>query len=350
VRIRHVFADSPASKAGIEVDDVVIACNEKPVGDAGELLDVVSRIRPDEKVTVTFKRGDDEQTANVKIGSIPSTIAGELKDVLIPPPNVDFGDDPDAKKEGEEAGEQADDKDPEPEDAEATETSDAAADKAEGTEPPVADKSSLPKTGRFTEELEAHKHNFWAYVPDDYNPAYGYSLMVCVHPPGDTMEAIFMDSWKPVCDRRGIILVGPKAEKPSGFSLNEAEFVVDCVKLMMERYNVDPARVALHGYGQGGDYCWHLAFKEREIFRGVQVTAAGLRTPPPDNRPDFRLQVHMLCSLKDRVNRIVQGTMAGLKRFKYPVTFTELLTTEREYPAMDYIEEAGRWIDSLDRI
>jgi serine protease Do len=328
VRVRHVYNESPAAKSGIETGDTIVACNKTKVTSAAELLDLVSRIRPGQKASISVKRGDSVDDHDVELSSIPVTIAGELMGVLIPPPNVKFDDVEESKQDPD--------------------TQDTAAETEANEE--NSSKEQPQETGRITGELEAHKHSFWAYVPDDYNPAWGYSLMICIHPSGDSMEATFMENWKAICDRRGIILLGPKAEKPAGWSLNESEFVHDCVQLMTERYSIDPARVTLHGYGNGGDFCWHLAFKYRDIFRGVQVIAAGLRKPPPENRPEFRLQTHLICGEKDRVIRLVKLTFSNLKRIKYPVTFSELPFQERDYPSNDNIEEAGRWVDSLDRI
>ena len=70
-----------------------------------------------------------------------------------------------------------------------------------------------PKTGRFTDDLAGHDHSYWAYVPEGYNPAVAYGMMVWIHPGGDTMEATMIKQWASVCERRGIILVGPKADQ-----------------------------------------------------------------------------------------------------------------------------------------
>lgn len=331
VRIRYVYPDSPAFKAGLQVGDLVVACNKTAVADATALLDLISRIRPDEPVSISVKRGEEAQDYDIKLASISDVIPGELKEVLVPPANVNFDDDDQSEDEVEDGSGEP-----------------AASDPQDGSV--VATAAKPLKTGRITEKLEAHNHSFWAYVPDDYNPAWDYSLVVCLHPSGDSMEATFIDSWKSICDRRGIILLGPKAEKPSGWNLSEAEFVHDCVQLMTERYNVAPARVSLHGYANGGGFAWYLAFKYRELFRGVQVIAAGLRTPPPENRPEYRLLSHLICGEKDVASRLVKLTNTNLRLIKYPVTFSELIGQEREYPSDEAIEEAARWIDSLDRI
>ncbi|GIS58724.1 MAG: hypothetical protein CM1200mP2_09490 [Planctomycetaceae bacterium] len=60
--------------------------------------------------------------------------------------------------------------------------------------------ADLPKTGRFNQDLEGHDHSFWAYVPETYNPAHGYGLVVWIHPGSDTMEADIHDLWKPICE------------------------------------------------------------------------------------------------------------------------------------------------------
>ena len=102
------------------------------------------------------------------------------------------------------------------------------------------------KTGLVNVDLEAHKHSYWAYVPQDYNPDYQYGLVVWLHPGGDTMEATIAQDWRTLCESRGLILLAPKADKVAGWNPGEAEFVHDAVLDLQSRYQIDPARICLH--------------------------------------------------------------------------------------------------------
>ena len=338
VEIRMVYPESPAEIAGLKAGDVITGCSEKAVRDSQQLLDLVSRIRPEQTTTIEYSRAKKSQTVDVKLAAVLETIP-DVKATLIPPADVDFDavTNKASKEKTEDSGEKP------------GESSDEKNDNKK-TEPAKAAAVAKAKTGRLNESLPDGSREFWAYVPQDYNPAWEYGLMVWLHPGGDTMEAKILKEWKSICERRGIILLAPKSRQPNGWSADEGQSVVECVKWIQERYSVDPSRVYLHGYQDGGSFAWYLGFKHREIFRGVQAIAAGLRQRPPENRPDFRQQFHLICGERDRVFPLVRATYNGLKRLKFPATLSAAAGQERKYPTTDQIEEAGRWADSLDRI
>jgi len=268
---------------------------------ADQMWELISAERPDAEVSVTIVRGETEQTLTVKLGTVIDEIPLELLDSFIPPP-----DEKDIDKD-------------------------------------------LPK-GLVTVPMEAHNHEYWAYIPEDYNPNYEYGLVVWIHPGGDTMEASIAQDWQRFCERRGLIMIGPKAAKLSGFNPNEAEFVKDAVEDIQSRYNIDSSRVALHSYDKSGAFAYHLAFKYREVFRAVAVVAEPLRRPPPDNDPEYRLQFLLVCGDKDPIHEQVEATSKGLKTRKFPVTFLSLAGRDHSYPPATTLEEISIWLDTLDRL
>jgi len=144
--------------------------------------------------------------------------------------------------------------------------------------------------------------------------------------------------------------VAPKAEKLSGFEPGEAGFVKAAVEDVMEQYSVDPARVYLHGFSTGGSFAYQLAFKYRELFRGLAAAASTMRTRPSENKPNVRLQFHFVCGDKDNSYRAVKAAADALLRMKFPVSFTTIPDRDHKYPPPEEIEEMGRWADCLDRI
>lgn len=300
VVVRGLLPGSPVTQAGVLPGDRIIKLGTSAVTDAASLLDGVSRHRVEDVIRLTVLRNNQEQTVEARLGSIPDTVPALLEASTIPAP-----------------------------------------------QPVPAD---LPRTGRFSEPLVGHEHNYWAYVPETYNPDHNYGLIVWIHPGGDTMEADMYDLWKPICDERGLILVGPRAAKVTGWSLNEAGFVEALVKEVQEHYHVDSSRIVLHSYSDGARFAYHLAFKFRELFRGVAGASEPVRIPSPENRPEFRLQFHLSCGDRDNLYRLVQQSRGRLKAMKFPVRFMTAAGEAHAYPPVPIVDDIGRWIDLLDRI
>lgn len=300
--VRLVYTDSPAAEAGLKPHDVIVSFQNQPVATANELWELLSRERPGNKVSLTYRRGNAEKEVKLALGSPSQEIPFDLTDSFIPPPE---------NKEEAHKG---------------------------------------LKVGLVQGELAAHNHSYWAYVPDDYNPAYGYSLVVWLHPGGDTMEASIARDWQTVCETYGIILLAPKAEKISGWDLNEAEFVHDAVEEIRGKYNIDPARICLHGYGSSSPFAFNLAFKYRDLFKGIAVIGGVLRQPPPDNSPEFRQQLLLICGTKDKSFQLAKRTATGLQKMKYPVTFIKIEGRDDRYPPAEEVRDIAIWVDTLDRL
>jgi serine protease Do len=301
VGVRFVIPESPAALAGIERGQRILKLNDHEVNTPAALLDLVSRLRPLDRarLVVHEERGDKE--IELTLASLPASVPLELR----PSPTV-------------------------------------------AREKELANKDL--KVGRFTEKMPAHEHEYWAYVPEDYNPDFKYGLLVWLHPGGDTMEAGILKAWQTLCDERGLILLAPKAGQIGGWIPDESEFVKDTVELFLEKYSIDRSRVVLHTYGGSGPFTYQLAFKHRQIFKGISTVAAPLLAPPPDNEPDFRLQFHLLCGDNDPQVRGVIMSARGLGELKFPVVNRTVEGLGHKYPPAEYVSEIAIWIDSLDRI
>ena len=324
VGVRHVFAESPAAKAGIVAKDRIVKFAGQDIADANALRDAVSRIRPKQKADVAWLHEGAEKTASIELASLPNDVVKSLPSVLIPP------------------GEKTDDAAEEKKDA-----------KADAKKPEDADAKKPPagvRRGWFSENAPNGEHSYFAYVPDEYNAKHRYALMVWIHPAEDTMEAALKAQWKAICDQRGIILLGPKSAKLGEWSLDEAEFVKDTADQFVERFAIDPSRVFIHSFSTGGTFAWHVNFKYRETFRGAAISGQPLKERPPENSPSYRQQFHLTCGSKDPLFPQVQATAKGLQAFKYPCSFTKEEGRDAKYPAGEQVQEIARWADSLDRI
>ncbi len=314
VGIRFVFPDSPAEKAGLGRGDRVVKYNGADVADTRALTDMVGRGRPGDTVKLTCLQAGKQAVLEITLTTLPETIVGELSAEVIEKP-----------------------------------TEKAAADQA--AEKPAGEKPAEPaKTGRFTDDLAGHDHSYWAYVPEGYNPAAAYGLMVWIHPGGDTMEATMIKQWAAICERRGIILVGPKADQVARWVPGEAKFIEGLVAHMREKYTIDPQRIFVHSHGSGGPMACLLATRHHEIFRGLMLAGAPLQGQVGDNEPEFRQQFFFVCGEDDKALAAVKKTVELLRKLKFPTSFTTVKGLGAKYPADPEVDEIGRWADCLDRI
>lgn len=239
--VRYVYPESPASRAGIERGDQITALGGVAITQADAMADQVSRLRPGDKLAVTIKRGEETRELSITSGTTP---------VIVP---VDIRPSPQPPREQE-----------------------------------LADPNL--KLGRFTAKSDAHDHEYWAFVPDDYNPDFEYSLLVWLHPPGDTMEAAMLKAWQTHCEEWGIVLLAPKAKNLAGWTPDEGEFVKDLTEQFQQQYRIDKTRTVLHTHGGTGMFAFGLTFKHRTLYRALIGSAISLPSPPPDNEPESRQQ------------------------------------------------------------
>jgi serine protease Do len=321
VGIHWVYPDSPAAKIGLKPRDRIVKFRDTAITSAAQLIDQVSRVRPTEKAAIVINRDGKEQTLEATLVGYPADLPKDLPTSVIEAVAEDDTKRADAKDEKKK---------------------DDASKKAD---------SDKPRTGRFAEEVADSKNAWWAFVPESYNPAYAYSLLVWLHPPGDTLEATVYDLWKSEAERRGIILLGLKAANiGAGWQANEADFVHETVVAFQKKYSIDAGRVVLHGYDKSGPFATHLAFKHRDVFHGLILAASIIGERPPENLPEYRLQFQLICGSKDPAHAFAERNANSLRGIKYPANFTSLPDLEHRYPNASGVDAMARWIDSLDRL
>lgn len=302
--IRYVIPESPAAIAGLARGERIVRFNGLELATPAALLDLVSRQRPGEKVTLSVVAAEgtaDPRDVEVTLRSIPPTVPLELRPAPMAP-----------------------------------------------REKELADKALA--LGHFNEKMPAHEHEYWAYVPQDYNPDYKYGLVVWLHPAGDTMEASMIKAWQTLCDERGLILLALKAGQIAGWTPDESEFIHDAVEEFEKKYSIDKSRIVLHAFGNSGAIAYQTAFKHREMFKGLATIAAPLPAPPPDNEPEFRLQFYLASGDNDPLHRAVAGSVKGLRDMKYPVVQATIADGSHKYPPAEIVQEIAVWVDALDRI
>ena len=73
VDVKRVDEDSPASKAGLKIDDVVLEVNGKPVSDHVQFQATIGELQPGTKVKLTIWRDGAKQTVAATLAARPDT-------------------------------------------------------------------------------------------------------------------------------------------------------------------------------------------------------------------------------------------------------------------------------------
>ena len=220
-----------------------------------------------------------------------------------------------------------------------------------GKEPPKLDKE--PEKGLLKRKSASGADSYWVFVPTNYDPDVAYAVVVWLHPVGrNTQDDIdsFTDAWEPYCEDNHIILIGPAASAPAGWTPNDSEFVQEAVNTVAGQYTVDRRRIVAHGMGVGGQMAFYLGFNKRELFRGVATTGAALGSNPKERVANQPLSFFLVVGEKDPLKDSVKATKEKLTEHKYPAVHREIEKMGHQYLNRKTLDEVVRWIDSLDRM
>jgi serine protease Do len=76
-RIAQVMPDSAAQKAGMQAGDRVVKVNDKKIGGRQELVETIRGYMPGEQVRVVIRRGEEEVTLTITLGSLATIVHGD---------------------------------------------------------------------------------------------------------------------------------------------------------------------------------------------------------------------------------------------------------------------------------
>lgn len=299
VVVRYVYPGSPADEAGIQVGDALTHLADDAVADVAACYEQFAQYQPGDSLPVRLRRGGSTLTLSVTLGRLPVAIPPELP---------------------------------------------AAHD-------PVEPADNRPEVGEVEIKLPEEPNDCFAYVPDSYQASVPHGVVLWLDAPGSQAKPQLIQLWKDHCRDHDLILLAPQPANPDRWQGTEADFVAKVLNELINRYEIDPTRVVVHGYQGGATLAFRLAFTQRDVIRGVAAVDGVLpmRIPPPANDPMLRLAIYTtMAEQSDTAERMAEGVQ-GLRALKYPVTVKEQ-TGEARYLNPDELTELVRWIDSLDRI
>ncbi len=112
-----------------------------------------------------------------------------------------------------------------------------------------------------------HHGGFSVYVPEQYDPARAWPLIVALHG-GAGNGADFLWTWVRDAKARGYLVVAPTAVE-STWAERDATGLLEILDWLAHRVHVDAARVLLTGLSDGGTFTLVYGLAHRDRFRAL---------------------------------------------------------------------------------
>jgi pimeloyl-ACP methyl ester carboxylesterase len=136
---------------------------------------------------------------------------------------------------------------------------------------PVELRTQLPEGGRSAQTYSVQ-------LPPEYTHSRPYPVLFVLHQAGQRPSDM-LGLWSETAARHGYILVAPRWEDGLGeegytFSAEAHAAVVDVLRDLRRRFQVDSDRVFLFGFGEGGNMAFDVGLSHPDLFAGVVPMAA----------------------------------------------------------------------------
>ena len=354
VEVRFVYPKSPAEGAGIKPGDRIMKFGGtsgplQPFSGRDAFMAYMNTVVPgmEVKLEVAHKESKKTDAITVRLSEVPDTVPDKLPEpashqkalaprkTVAPTPKTPTKEE---KKKDEKKDTAKDDKKEEKKD--------------DGKDDKKEEKKKF-ETGLLKRTNTTKDHEYWVYVPSNYDPNIAHALVVWLHPINKNKQKDieeFTDFWSLACEDQHIIVVGPKAENETGWLPSESDFIQETINNVTGEYTIDRRRVVAHGMGVGGQMAYYLGFHNRDSIRAVATTGAALTNQAKEKVSNQPLAFYIHVGGKDPVARAVGDTKTKLLDHKFPVIFREAEDKGHQYLEGKIYDELVRWIDSLDML
>lgn len=301
VRVRFVYPQSAADKAGIKAGDVITSVAGTAVKRRDDMLETMNTLKFGQKAPIVLKRNDVEQTVEAQFTGVPEFVPTDVPEAHAKNPN-----------------------------------------------PPGGDRLNVGalKDRKITE----FANTYMLYVPEAYEATVPHGIVMWLHEPGGYKDDELLARWKPLCDKYDLILAAPKSADASKWLPTEMGFLKKVLDEVLANYNVDRSRIVATGYQTGGTLAVQLAFAHRDLIRAACTIDGPLAAAPGENEPNQRLAFYLTNADKaPKAPQIKQGADA-LRKQKFPVTLKEQGKEQPRNFNDTEVAEFVRWVDTLDRM
>lgn len=297
--VRMVIDGSPASRAGLQPQDVILRWNDVEVANTESLSEQLHKHQPGQTVSLTVRRGTDSMAVGVTLGNPSTDVPAEVAS------QAPFGQ--------------------------------------------VARPDDL-KVGRIAATLPGFDRDVWLYVPESYRADMPQSVVVFLHPSSNPMEQPVLSAWRAECERRGMILLAPQANAAGGWTPNDLEFLQGALQDVRDKYTVAAERIVVVGLGNAAPIAGLWAFRQPEVIRGLALIDSPALGKVPENDPERRLSIYSLSRGRGVDAAKWVPAITTLRKAGYPAVLRQLEEPAGGYPSAETNAELARWVELLDAL
>ncbi|MBI4216581.1 MAG: hypothetical protein HY687_04250 [Chloroflexi bacterium] len=214
-----------------------------------------------------------------------------------------------------------------------------------GSQPPVSPHHR--PVGVLYKDWRELSPRYSLYVPEDYDPARVWPLVVALHGAGGD-DRDFLWLWLRQAKSRGYLLLVPKSQDFT-WSFSDLRAVLLAVKEVQALYRVEKRAVFLTGFSDGGTFTYEFGLGNPEVFAAIGPIAGAL-VPWPwrDLNVGCRMPVYILHGALDNQVPVQMARQSRdiLAHFGYRVSYHEHPKWGHTYP----FSRLGGLFDFFDQV
>lgn len=173
-------------------------------------------------------------------------------------------------------------------------------------------------------EIEGEPADYALYVPESYDSASAYPLIVCLHGAGFTGDS-YLERWQARLGEKSI-LACPTMMNGAWWTPGGEALVMAVIEDVRSKYHIDSNRVYLTGMSNGGIGTYLIGIFHADRFAAIAPMAAGI----PDEIFPFLLNfsstgIYIVHGAKDDVMPVILSRKISeyLKEHEIPYTYRE---------------------------
>jgi len=137
----------------------------------------------------------------------------------------------------------------------------------------IANQSPAQVPDGLLDTYDSSRQTYQRFVPDNYRDGKAWPVLLYI---SAGKRGSGWNVWKSVCQRHGVLFVGPHNAGNDCPGPRRARIVLDALDDLRRDYRTDPDRTYLAGFSGGGRVACQMAFALPELFGGVvPLCAAG---------------------------------------------------------------------------
>jgi phospholipase/carboxylesterase len=192
---------------------------------------------------------------------------------------------------------------------------------------PAAPTASIT-AGKHDLGLTATGPDGFIWVPESYDPEVAAPLIVLLHGGGRTSEEWRVDALEALFEDRGAIVLAPDSryrtwDRVNGIFGPDVAFIDEALAHVFSRANIDPDRIAIGGFSDGGTYALSLGLTNGDLFTEVMAFSPGFFAPRVLHGRPRIFETHGTTDDILPINTASRVIVPQLRDLGYDVTYIE---------------------------